>query len=243
MRIVKILVIIVLLGVIIISFGFVYFKVSAQNTGSNYFNDNLRHKFARYPAVRQILGLHFDGDAKADYLGNRYQNITIKIISMEGLDISDEAAEVFAKRVENITGKKTKYLFYPNIPYKSLIGAEELRKSLGSMGSSQDAVAYVFIVSQDADSEILGSTVLENGMVLFKNPLTNDMWKDNEENVDSYIASLLLHEFGHQLGLGHNSVSGCLMNEKAEFSDGGRLLREINDFCEFEKKQIKKSVL
>ncbi|MFZ2189142.1 MAG: hypothetical protein WAV73_06295 [Candidatus Moraniibacteriota bacterium] len=243
MRIIKLLVVILLVFVIIVSFGFAYLKASAQNTGSNYFNNNLRYKFARYPVARKILGLHFDGDAKADYLGNRYQNITIKIISMNGLGISDETAKVFSKRVENITGKKTKYLFYPSIPYKSLMGAEELRKSLGAMGSSRDAAIYVFVVSQDADSGILGSTVLENGIGLFKNSLANDMRMDSEENVDSYVASLLLHEFGHQIGLGHNSVSGCLMNERTEFSDGGRLLEKIGDFCEFEKKQIKNSIL
>ena len=243
MRIIKLLVVIALFFVIIVSFGFVYFKVSAQNTGSNYFNNNLRHKFARYPIARQILGLHFDGDAKADYLANRYQNITIKIISMNGLGISEETAKVFSKRVENVTGKKTKYLFYPSIAYKPLVGMEELRKSLGAMGSSRDAALYVFVVSQDADSEILGSTVLENGMVLFKNSLANNMRMDSEKNIDSYVASLLLHEFGHQIGLGHNLASGCLMNEKTEFSDGGRLLEKIDDFCEFEKKQVKNSVL
>ena len=55
------------------------------------------------------------------------------------------------------------------------------------------------------------------------------------------MSSLLLHEFGHQLGLGHNATSGCLMNAQTEFSDGGKLLEKINDFCPDEKNQIKNS--
>ena len=47
--------------IIIISFGFCYFRMSAQSETKNYFNENLRYKFARYPFFRNILGLHSQG--------------------------------------------------------------------------------------------------------------------------------------------------------------------------------------
>ncbi|HAT74236.1 MAG: hypothetical protein US30_C0012G0033 [Candidatus Moranbacteria bacterium GW2011_GWF2_36_839] len=224
-----------------------YFRFSALNTGSNFFNDNLRYKLARYPMMRQALGLHFDGDAKADYLGGRYKNIIIKIVAMNGLEISDETARIFAKKVEEITGKKTSYLFRPSIKYEALIGMGDLKKELeknNSSLSSQGAVIYVFIASQKKDDSVnLGSTLLENGIVLFKNPLSESMRNNTPEALDVHSASLLLHEFGHQIGLAHNATPGCLMNAQTEFSDEGRLLEKINDFYPDEKNQIKKTIL
>jgi len=247
MRVTKFLIIVILLLVIIALAGFMYFKVSALNPGSNFFNDNLRYRFARYPSARQALGLHFDGDARADYLGDKYRNITIKIISMDGLAISDETARAFAKKVEITTGKKTDYLFYPGIQYKPQMSMEELQKHLANNGFSspaQGAIIYVFIVSQkENDNVILGSTLLENGIVLFRNSLANDMRKDDQENIDAHSASLLLHEFGHQIGLRHNPIEGCLMNENTDFSTDGKLLEKIDDFCEYEKSQIERMVM
>jgi predicted Zn-dependent protease len=69
------------------------------------------------------------------------------------------------------------------------------------------------------------------------------MRNDTMDNFDSQIVSLLLHEFGHQLGLDHNSTQGCLMNAQTEFSDRGKLLEEIDDFCDHEKNQIKNMIL
>ncbi|MDO9231189.1 MAG: hypothetical protein Q7U36_01760 [bacterium] len=247
MRIVKFLFVIILLLSISGLAIFMYFRFSALDTGSNFFNDNLRYKFARYPMMRQALGLHFDGDAKADYLGDRYKNISIKIVAMNGLEISDETAKIFAKKVEEITGKKTIYLFRPGIKYEASINMGDLQKELeknNSSPSSQGAIIYVFIASQKKDdSANLGSTLLENGIVIFKNSLSNSMRNDTQINLDTHMSSLLLHEFGHQLGLGHNAISGCLMNAQTEFSDGGRLLEKIGDFCPDEKNQIKKTIL
>lgn len=246
MRIIKFLLTCFLFFFIVGLASFMYLRFSALSTESNFFNDNLRYKFARYPAMRQILGLHFDGDAKADYLGKKYKNITIKIIAMDGLEIDRETVKSFAEKVEKITNKETKYLYYPNIKYEASISVDELRKYLEDNNSflfSEEAVLYTFIASQNKDNnENLGLTLSENGIILFKNTLINSMRNDTMDNFDSYSVSLLLHEFGHQLGLDHNSNPDCLMNAQTEFSDRGKLLENVNDFCDYEKNQIERMV-
>jgi predicted Zn-dependent protease len=242
----KIIIIFLLLIIIFTAFGYVFLKYSAQNTGSNFFNDNLRYKFARYPLMRQILGLHFDGDARADYLGLRYKTIKIKIVPMNGLYLSENTAKIFSDKIRETTVKPTAYSYYPNVSYKPTSSSEDLQKELDSLGyawSPTEAVVYVLIASQkNDDSNLLGSTVGENGIVLFENTLANNMRSDSPKNLENYTATLLLHEFGHQIGLEHNSLPDCLMNEKTEFSDQGRLLEKLDDFCDFEKQEIKKMV-
>lgn len=240
----KIITIFFLLLVIFLIASFIYLKTSAQDLGSNFFNDNWRYEFARHPMARKILGLHFDGDAKYDYLGPRYSNITIKIIPMKGLSINNRAAESFSQKVQATTGKPTKYLVYPDIAFSLTSYREDLEKQLpedSTVLPSQGAIIYLIVASQKKDdSNLLASTLKENGIVLFESTLENDMRSDTSQKFDEYLAGLLLHEFGHQIGLNHNAFLECLMNEKTEFSDSGSLIDMKDDFCEFEKEEIKK---
>jgi hypothetical protein len=246
MRLLKLFFAFILLLIIAASASFVYFKISAQDTGNNFFNSSLRYKFARYPIMRQILGLHFDGDARSDYLGTRDKKILIKIIPMNGLGIDEDAIKLFSEHVQKITGKTTSYLYYPPILYRPESTLEELQTMLEANSASvpsQTAALNIIIAGKNTrDDMLLGSTLRENGIVLFENVLNDNMRNEKPERIDSYLATLLLHEFGHQLGLSHNSLSGCLMNENTDFSDKGRLLTATNDFCDSEKDEIKKMI-
>jgi hypothetical protein len=162
---------------------------------------------------------------------------------MEGLSVSEETLKIFAGKVQAITGKPTRYLNYPPILFRPASNMEDLQKQLignSYLSSAQEAIVYLIIVGQkENDNEELGSTLQENGIVLFQNTMANNMRIDTAQNVEKYEAELALHEFGHQIGLDHNQISGCLMNEQTEFLDIGRLMEMKNDFCDFEKEQIK----
>ena len=232
-----------LLLIILVSASFIYLKTAAQENKNNFFNDNLRYRFARYPLLRNILGLHYDGDAKYDYLGPETKNITIRIIPMEGMSVSDETVKVFFQNVQVITGKTAKYVNYPPIAFHSTSNLPDLRKQLIENNYSspdQEAVIYLIIAGQkENDTDQLGSTLQENGIVVFQNTLMDHMRMDTPQNVEKYEAALMLHEFGHQIGLDHNPIPGCLMNEQTEFMDIGRIAEMKNDFCDVEKEQIR----
>src|SRR3989344_9068101 len=98
-----------LLLVILFTFGFVVLKSQANGPDDNYFNRELRSRFAVYPILRSILNLRFDGDARADYLGADYKKIVIEVDLMEDIGVHYEALDLLRSRIENITGKETMY--------------------------------------------------------------------------------------------------------------------------------------
>ena len=77
--------VLVLLAIILATFGYVVLKSQALSDEDNYFNQNLRSGFAASLFWRQILDLHLDGDGKADYLRPRYKQILIEVDIMQGL--------------------------------------------------------------------------------------------------------------------------------------------------------------
>lgn len=234
-----------LLLVILFTFGFVVLKSQANGPDDNYFNRELRSRFAVYPILRSILNLRFDGDARADYLGADYKKIVIEVDLMEDIGVHYEALDLLRSRIENITGKETMYIISDkNIPYQQAVddltikNLTEKYRSRRSGGNT--AAVYALYASREASKpDLLGSTYEEYGIVLFYDALA-DFAENNISVLQSYEASTLLHEFGHQIGLPHNSEEGCLMNESA---DQAVLVYEeardvVTDFCEFEKQML-----
>jgi hypothetical protein len=242
----KFLIILFLLIIIAGSASYIFLKTSAQDLEKNYFNDNLRYIFARYPMFREILGLHFDGDAKSDFLGTRYKNIIIRVIPMNGLYINNETIAALAEKIQKITGKTTLYVPSQNVPFSTTSTAEELQKNMLSNSypvTSRDVVLYLLIANQKSESEDqTGSTLRENGIVLFTGTLMKFASGSKDINIEKYQVGILLHEFGHQIGLPHNDLPGCLMNDKTEVGAGAKTSEILDDFCDFEKEQISKMV-
>lgn len=240
--------IIILLIIIILSFGFVWLKSSAQGAENNFFNRNLRAYFAAVPWLREVLALHFDGDRKADYLGRRYKKIMIEVDLMNTKSMRLSALDILVQRIQSITGKPTSYLISDrSIPYERNLSKEQIRKLVqyyrNHKSMRETVTIYLFYASRDKDVPTrLGTTYEEYGLVLFGDALA-DFIKNNPETLGSYEASTALHEFGHQIGLAHNQEPSCLMNEQVEEA---RLVREkpeevIIDFCEYEFSQIRNS--
>ncbi len=241
----RLLVVGLLLLIIVAAFGFVVLKSQANGSEDNYFNQELRARFAAYPLLRSILNLRYDGDARADYLGDSFEKIVIEVDSMENIDVHYESLDLLQDRVKEITGKQTVYVISDsNIPYTQTVddaALADLTLKYRNRKSGGDAAAlYVLYVSrEDSKPDLLGSTHEEYGIVLFYDTVA-DFTKGNTSVLRSYEGSTLLHEFGHQIGLPHNSDEGCLMNETA---DQGQVLYEdagevVTDFCEYELNQI-----
>jgi predicted Zn-dependent protease len=227
-------------------FSFIYLRVSSQSIENNFFNEKLRYKFARYPFFRKTLALHFDGDARFDYLSPKYDKITVKIITMDGLYLNNKIAESFVEKVQKTTGKNAEYVYFKSIPFASSSSMENLRKQLEKneqISSGDEAVLYVVLAGQNSEvANRLGSTLNENGVVFFGKTAESYMRNDNGDNFQNFATSLLLHEFGHQIGLPHNDDYGCLMNKNSDFRDDGVIVDINKDFCESEKKEISEMI-
>lgn len=234
-----------LLILIALTFGFVFLKSQALGAEENYFNRHWRATFSRQPLLRFLLGLHYDGDGRADYLGQRYKSILVEVDTMDGVEPRFAALELFVKRIQEATGKPATYLLSDrHIAGQSEIAESELEKIVNryrNYHSAGDVATLYFLYAKQmaGEPDLLGKTYQEYGIVLFADSLRR-FTADHPETLSNYEASTALHEFGHQLGLSHDEFAGCLMNTRAE-TDPRPLVRPsevITDFCEQEKYEL-----
>jgi|GEM_PF-781627 hypothetical protein len=240
----KFLTVLGLLLIIILSFSYVALKLLANGSEGNFFNKNYRAKFAANPFLRQLIGLHFDGDAKSDYLGSRYKKILIEIDQMEGLDLPKPAMDLLAKNITAATGKEVVLDYSDVIPFQPNVSTADIDKLVkqyrNASFASDSAKLYLLYLPQfDDNVDHLGSTYQEYGMLLFDTALRN-FTKDSPDTFNNYVESTALHEFGHQIGLQHNQQPDCIMYE---YADENHVIREnpsdvVTDFCDYEKSLI-----
>lgn len=236
--------ILLLLAVIVLLAAFIYAKAGSIGPDTNYFNTHYRAKLDRYPLLRNILDLHYDGDARGDFLGPQYAKIVIEADAIEGVNVDTNFLDRLAKKIQNITGKPTSYFVSDtNITLYNLTNtdiASIARRYRNTVSGSGSASLYVLLADRKKDEpKLLGSTYEESGIVLYINSL-QDFTKDSPSTLGNYVFSTALHEFGHQIGLDHNDNFACLMNSKAEVSDQARFdpYGVVTDFCDSEKLEI-----
>lgn len=230
--------------VILVSFSFVWLKTQAAGPEDNYFNRELRVKLAARSWLRQLLGLHGYGDARADYLGGKYRKILIEVDVMNSLSARYEALDLLADRMAQATGKDVSYIISDkNIPYERAASDPVIKRLTARYRNRQSAgdtaVLYVLYASRGDEESLLGLTFEENAVVLFAETLAEFVGR-NLSVAAAYETSTILHEAGHQLGLDHNGEEACLMNEHA---DQAHVPREdpdevITDFCDYEKRLL-----
>jgi predicted Zn-dependent protease with MMP-like domain len=240
----KALTVLLLLLIIFVSFSYIVLRISAQGSEDNFFNRNWREKFASHPIARKILGLHFDGDGKADYLSGRYSKIVIEVDWMKDHEIPYSALVLLKEKIEAITGKDVQILESDAIPYVENLepkDVDDIVKKYRNVNFIKNSANLYLLYGSTYEGALdhLGSTYEEYGLMLFESALRN-FTNENSDTLINYIASTALHEFGHQIGLPHNDIENCLLNEHAEQSHVARENPEdvVIDFCEYEKELI-----
>lgn len=238
----KFFTIFLLLAFIAVSGLYIILRVGFLGADDNYINLNFRQTAARYSFLRNVFALRYDGDARADYLGKKYNKIQIEADAMQGVKIDYSVLDRLAKKISEITGKPVSYyISEENIPYVSEVQDEDITAIVNnyrnSYSESGTATLYLLYAgSFKGDSKQIGLTYQESGLVVFADAL-GEFTKNSSLILPHYTYSTLLHEFGHQLGLGHNEQEGCLMTAKAESNDQAvwdpALI--VTDFCEYEK--------
>lgn len=247
----KKLLILLLSIIIIVSFGFVGIRYSANaDEQDNWFNDEYRESFSHYKYLRDVLGLHWDGDAKADYLLNRkYTKLRIEVDRYDECSISANAISSFVSVIEPIIDKpgEIKITMNDTIPlgFESY-DSEQIRALTGRYKGfstrGDEAVLYILCLNKYSETPSnIGLTVFEDGIVLFWETIS-ELVQDNREMTDSYVISTLLHEFGHQLGVDHVENEQCIMAASVENPKlvDGVVFRASTEYCEEELEEIQK---
>jgi hypothetical protein len=235
----------VLLGIIFLCGVFIYAKFSSVGADDNYFNTHFRGQLAKYPVLRKILSLHYDGDSRSDYLGSRFSKISIEVDALSDASIDRDLLDRFTQAVGDITGKRASYYISDSsIPVFDVFNDGIVRQIVDQYHhptiESDTANLYVlFLTQKEDDTKQLGSTYQDYGIVIDQKSL-QDFTQDSPVTLQTYEYSTMLHEFGHQLGLGHNNEPGCLMNPSAEMSHEAKANPDlvVTDFCDLEKQQI-----
>jgi hypothetical protein len=235
-----------LIIVIFVNFVFIILRAQALGPENNFFNTRLREKFARVEFLRHVLGLHYDGDGKSDYLSHKYSKIFIEVDSMDGLQVPDASLKLLAEKISDITGKPTTYaVSNTHIPYVSVLTEGQISDTVNQNRNYKNhddtAVLYLLYVSKVSDDvQEVGSSYEESGILLFDSVLV-DFTSSNPSTFNNYVESTALHEFGHQLGLPHNNYSDCLMQASVDMGYNGYTTPAgvIVDFCDYEKDLIK----
>ena len=234
----------VLLLLLIAACGlFIYAKSQSLGPDTNYFNTHFRPALDRNPLMRKILSLHNDGDALSDYLGSRYDKISIEVDITEGTEADRSVLDRFAQAVQAITGKQTSYLISDaNLPFYNQNDdqIDSIARLYQNVFPSNTATLYVLLMdTKRGQPLLLGQTYHEDGIVIFQQAVKN-FAGGNSLIYENYDYSTLLHEFGHQIGLDHNNQEGCLMNPKADSSDrpSDYAFQIVTDFCPLEYGQI-----
>jgi hypothetical protein len=244
-RLKKSAIVLALIVLVFLLFSFVVLKFWSLGDDKNYFNQNLRETLAQNKMVRKILSLHYDGDARADYLGSKYKKIFIEVDVMDNYAVRLRALDKLSGEISRATRKKVSYLISDRtIPFARTITSKEIEtiaKQYRNHKSGFDTVLLHFLyMSRDEENPtLLGTTFRDDTIVLFGQSI-KDVSDANEEAFVNYEASTALHEFGHQLGLPHNFEPGCIMNEAVEigstrFLDADKIRTE---FCDLEFSQL-----
>lgn len=220
---------IVLLCLIIVgSFGFSFLRYQAnQADANNWFNLHWRTAFARQHWLRTVFGLHRDGDNQAAYVANDPATLHVVVHALPGKTLTTPLQNELASALTVVTQKPKGVTF--STGDSILVQAQgftrdqvrALANADGNHGTEQGtATVHLFLLNTFADAPTnIGMTVREDGIVIFLDAIA-DLAQNDPATTNGYILSTILHEYGHQLGLGHVSSADCIMAETVESPTG-----------------------
>ncbi len=207
----------ILLIVILVSGLFVYIKAQTLGSENSTFNQTTRYNLGKRPIVRKILGLHKDSDARSEFLAGN-NPISIEVAQVVGGGLTQQAIDSFVIEVKKITGRDVHVYYVDGIKEGTLSSLDLDQISKVKMRNFEpESSQFLIIYANDFDSitDEVGRTYKEYGMVLSDAKLKN-LTSGYSVSLPQYQLSTMLHEFGHQIGMDHNQLEGCIMNKEVE---------------------------
>lgn len=230
-----------LIFIIIVTGLFIFLKLELLGSPTSDFNKTTRIDLGKYPAVRFILGMKDYGDARKEYLT---ASGPIKIIWFKPQleDVDGVVLEKFATLVRKYTEREVEVSFGGNIDDVTVDKKSGLSANKFFEVSPKYSTLYVFFTEdyKPRNEGELSSTLGSDGMVVSLKS-HREFLQAYEEKLDEYLVSSMLHEFGHQLGMGHINDPTCIMNAHA--GEGEDAVQSFNfynpqDFCQAEQDTI-----
>lgn len=196
---------------------FVYFKVQADGPMTNTFNQTQRYQFGKHPLLRAIFGLHNASDARAEYLTGDTPFVA-EFVHSKGSHLTDEAINLFVQKVSLYTGR-TVVVYNVDTIQSGQLTSQDLDSVVHDFRRHVlPGQPNIFVMYSDdflGDPNQAGRTYKEFGMVLSDQKLVA-IAGTQPEVLNQYIASVMLHEFGFQIGLTVDSPEDCIMNPEVE---------------------------
>lgn len=233
---------ILLLIFIVLCAAFIYVKLQTLGNENSEFNQTTRYHLGRYSLLRSLFGLHSDGDGREWYLEN-FRPLVVEVVEAEGTSINREALDLFLKRVQDYTGRKADLYNIDRVKGGMLTDSdleEVVRTYRRHIIPGEPNLFIIYAEDFQREGAEMAKTFKEFGMVLSNKRLEEETGGE-PRSLTQYVESTLLHEFGHQLGLAHNSEENCIMNKWVETSSlAGEFSGKFTptDFCDFELKQL-----
>jgi len=230
---------------LVIIFGsaiFIYIKIASIGNENSSFNRTSRFSLGKSEFLRNIFGLHNDGDARKEYLIGTTP-ILVEYAESPGDPIPDAVRTAFEGKIKQLTGRDAKSYSVDPVPSGTLTDENirilmEVRKRNFEPGSP---IIMVFSVDNfQAATNSVGKTYQEYGIILSGSRL-KDTTQNSPEALPAFQLSTLMHEFGHQVGLDHNDQENCIMNPEVELPvQTGIFANEVTstDYCSFELDQL-----
>jgi hypothetical protein len=231
-----------LLLLILVLGVFIYLKIQVLGSETSSFNTTTRYSLGAHPLMREMLSIHKDGDARAEYL-NGTTPILIEIGAAPNVLLSDDVVNNFAAQVTEYTGRPTRIYKIEGMPAGTLTDAAIAQAiNVGTKKYLSGSPIFFIAYTEDfvSTTDEIGKTYREFGIVL-SNQKIKDLTQAYPNAMVQYQESTLLHELGHQLGLQHNNEDGCIMNTSVESPHS--ISQFYNDFtptkfCQYELDQL-----
>jgi hypothetical protein len=208
------LVLLVLLAVGVVG----YLRFQAQGDPGSYFNQGRRYSLGKSPLWRSLLGTHKVGDARGQYLADG-EPIVVEVLASRGLEVNEEGLRQFASEVTRITGRKTS-LVNVDVFDGSMVVDSQIPKLVESFRRHKQLGQpniFVIYAGDFEGSEVTGPAKAFNEFgILVSNAKLKDLTSQYAQATRTYLAGVMLHQFGHQLGLSESTDKKCIMQQELE---------------------------
>jgi len=224
-------------ALVVLVYVFLLYCFRIADSG-NSINQTYRSFFLRSPISRIAFFLDRPGDARFE-LFSPGDSLSVEIDYQTGREPDPRVGEWMQRIAAQTLGKKVRIALAQEggIPNNSAFSDRELRKLARETRdralAKNQAYVHIIYVSESADfSSNTGLVLTDKDLFIFSDGI--DELTDSRNARSLIEESTIAHEFGHLLGLEHASSDDCVMSERVDVYQPGKLQLESlpTEFCE-----------
>ncbi len=231
-----------LLVSIFLAGAFAYLRIQAAGSPDSEFNRTTRYRLGQNQLVRSVLNLHRAGDARRWYLSGS-SALVIEVVQAKGGSLDDAVIADFAQKIGGISRRPVTVYNTEKIPEGALNGSDLAQISSKFRRHVLSGQPNLFVVYAEdlAGSDGQAARTFEEYGIALSAKKISEMAAGQPQALADAQRHLLLHEFGHQLGLADNDSPVCVMHPQTESLSRPVALNgkfAVLDFCSQESQQL-----